>query len=377
MIDGDPRIGSLVFPRRRLLELGAVAVAAGLAASPRTALAFQPPPLARPTPPDAVYAPKSGHHISGPFLRWWLQNDGESILGWPVSEPEEIGGKQVQFFQRGALSNSGADPVEHGIEPMHLGRTWGLENDPQALAPGAGDRSSVFWFGRTGRGVHPAFWQSFVDGGGAGAFGYPISGVVAREGGRVQLFTRARLRLTESGVGADPLGYWEASRLGVATRPVPRNESAPVYSPMLFSEGFGDPNERRVEVDLPRQVTTFFQGDRVVRRSVVSTGRVPGWTPNGMWRIFLRKLDERMVGGQPGTTDFYDLTNVYFTQYFTTQWHALHYAWWHDEFGTVQSHGCVNLKLADADWAWRFCSRDTPVVIRNTASESEPDRPTL
>lgn len=38
-------------------------------------------------PPDARIFPTTGHTLSGPFLRFWQQHQGQTVLGSPISEP--------------------------------------------------------------------------------------------------------------------------------------------------------------------------------------------------------------------------------------------------------------------------------------------------
>jgi hypothetical protein len=52
------------------------------------------------------------------------------------------------------------------------------------------------------------------------------------------------------------------------------------------------------------------------------------------------------------------LLDVPFVQYFH-QGYALHGTYWHDEYGRVRSHGCINLAPIDA--AWLFEWTDPPV----------------
>jgi len=74
--------------------------------------------------------------------------------------------------------------------------------------------------------------------------------------------------------------------------------------------------------------------------------------------------NERMLGGEFGTDDYCDLSNVYFTQYFTWKCHALHYACWQNNFGSEMGHGCVNMTLWDAKWMWNFADSGVPITIR-------------
>jgi lipoprotein-anchoring transpeptidase ErfK/SrfK len=58
---------------------------------------------------------------------------------------------------------------------------------------------------------------------------------------------------------------------------------------------------------------------------------------------------------------------VLYTQYFTNEGHALHLNYWRPDhyFGRIpSSHGCVGMRLADAEFFWRFASIGTRIVIR-------------
>ena len=381
------------FPRRALFRFGAATAAATLALRSAVARAEQSASSAIVGHPSVAYVDRTGHNLAGPFLAWWLQHGGFRVLGWPITEAEWLsandvewidlpqndvpaspGGQlasesQVQFFERGALYRVKAGNDPFAVEAANLGSAVGRRLDRERLAISDADNTSAYWFSRTNRGVHPAFWRAFVDDGGAFAFGYPISGAVKRYGELTQFFERAVMRQRGGKVALDKLGSPEAIRLGISTAKTDRADDAVSYNPFLFREDLGEPAERWVEVDVPKQMVTFMAGTRVVRHALVSTGRVPGWTPDGAWPIFLRKRDERMVGGSAEGGGYYDLSDVFFTQYFTNAWHALHYAWWHDEFGTVQSHGCINMRLDDAAWAWNFCQPGTKVAIHNVAGE--------
>ncbi len=65
-----------------------------------------------------------------------------------------------------------------------------------------------------------------------------------------------------------------------------------------------------------------------------------------------------LLGGE-----FYDIKNVPDVMYFTGVGHAIHGAFWHNNFGQVMSHGCVNLPLDVADWLFSWTPMGTTVVI--------------
>ena len=68
-----------------------------------------------------------------------------------------------------------------------------------------------------------------------------------------------------------------------------------------------------------------------------------------------RWIDVNMRG--PG----YYLRDVPYVMYFYKDY-GLHGTYWHDNFGTPMSHGCVNLSSADAQWLFNWASVGTRVV---------------
>ncbi len=46
------------------------------------------------------------------------------------------------------------------------------------------------------------------------------------------------------------------------------------------------------------------------------------------------------------------------------QGYGIHGTYWHDNFGTPMSHGCVNLRNDDAKWFFEFSEVGTPVIVR-------------
>ena len=66
-----------------------------------------------------------------------------------------------------------------------------------------------------------------------------------------------------------------------------------------------------------------------------------------------------MAGGYGA--DAYDLANVPYVMYFH-EGYGLHGTYWHNNFGTPMSHGCVNLSTGDAGWFYNWASVGTKVV---------------
>lgn len=110
--------------------------------------------------------------------------------------------------------------------------------------------------------------------------------------------------------------------------------------------------EKHIYVDLTHQALTATQGDTVFLQAPVSTGK---WfpTPDGDFTIWEKLRATRMSGGEGA--DAYDLPNVPWVMFFSGsgidagRGFSLHGAYWHDNFGHAMSHGCVNMRIIDAE----------------------------
>jgi lipoprotein-anchoring transpeptidase ErfK/SrfK len=116
-------------------------------------------------------------------------------------------------------------------------------------------------------------------------------------------------------------------------------------------------------VNLRTFKAVYYEGDIPVRTTTIISGKPGHETPVGTFKILWRVENEHMRGGSIGSEDYYDLYNVLYTQYFTYEGHALHYAWWRDTFGYQASHGCVNMNLEDSFFAWNFLNVGNRVNI--------------
>jgi lipoprotein-anchoring transpeptidase ErfK/SrfK len=117
------------------------------------------------------------------------------------------------------------------------------------------------------------------------------------------------------------------------------------------------PHRRWISVDLSDQRLVAYEGDRAVRSTLVSTGRSYTPTPIGRFAIRNKIAYQTMVG--PG----YYLPRVPHVMYFVGG-NALHGAYWHNNFGTPMSHGCVNLPLDEAAWLFQWASVGSLVVVQ-------------
>ena len=119
-------------------------------------------------------------------------------------------------------------------------------------------------------------------------------------------------------------------------------------------------NERWVDVNLSLQTLTAFEGKTPVYQTIISSGRPPYYTVTGQFRVYYRLEEQTMDGRRLGFD--YVTPGVPHVQYFYGDF-AIHGAYWHDNFGTPVSHGCVNVTPADAEWLYNWMSYGTLVNV--------------
>jgi hypothetical protein len=145
---------------------------------------------------------------------------------------------------------------------------------------------------------------------------------------------------------------------------------------------------KRIEVDLTNQKIYAYEYDKKMYEFPVSTGKW-GRTPTGNFNIWIKLRYTRMKGGNKALGTYYDLPNVPYTMFFYNKdypkyvGYGIHGAYWHNNFGTPMSHGCINMREADVaqiyNWAGpetggntTYASDDnpgTPVVIYGVAPQ--------
>jgi hypothetical protein len=117
------------------------------------------------------------------------------------------------------------------------------------------------------------------------------------------------------------------------------------------------PDEKWFDVDLDDQVLVAYEGTRPVYATLVSTGKWQHETPVGVTRVVSKHETARMDSDKPG--ELYSVADVPWTMYYDRSF-ALHTSYWHDGFGGVRSHGCVNLSPRDARILYHWSSPDVP-----------------
>jgi len=133
--------------------------------------------------------------------------------------------------------------------------------------------------------------------------------------------------------------------------------TAPTVAPYVAPQvAGGNGGERWIDVNLSQQRTYAYEGDTLVNSFVVSTGTWQTPTVTGKFKIWIKVRSQAMSG--PG----YYLPDVPFVMYFYKDY-GLHGTYWHNNFGTPMSHGCVNLTIPDSEWLYNFASVGTVVNV--------------
>ncbi len=114
--------------------------------------------------------------------------------------------------------------------------------------------------------------------------------------------------------------------------------------------------EHWIEVNLSQQRLYAYAGNTLMNSFVVSTGTWQTPTVTGYFNVYLKYVSTTMSG--PG----YYLTNVPYTMYFHGDY-GIHGTYWHNNFGTPMSHGCVNMRSSEAEWLYNFSPMGTLVYI--------------
>lgn len=132
--------------------------------------------------------------------------------------------------------------------------------------------------------------------------------------------------------------------------------AAPAAAPYKPSQAGGGGGAHWIDVDLSEQRVYAYEGDTIVNSFLVSTGTRRTPTVTGKFKIWLKLRYTDMSG--PG----YYLPDVPYAMFFYGDY-ALHGTYWHNNFGTPMSHGCVNLSIPDAAWLYNFAALGTVVNV--------------
>ena len=128
--------------------------------------------------------------------------------------------------------------------------------------------------------------------------------------------------------------------------------------------GVASPEDRWIEVDLSDQKLKAWDGQELYLETPVSSGLPHTPTPTGEFRIWVKLRAAKMEGGEGRY--YYYLPNVPYVMYLENDqipgWrgYGLHGTYWHNDFGTPRSHGCVNLPTPIAEKLYYWVMPNLP-----------------
>lgn len=393
------RAVALPRPQVNVKALGVVLAAVGLLV---TMFAPFVTPAGAWSAPRTVYIEETGQTLDQVFLDVWRDNGKEASYGFPITPEITLdNGHIVQYFQYARFeywpeADANGQHFHFGkigeeLRPISLQRTT-LGWNSTSAAPSTGKEMLAInqaWLPvqattvsttaryvdaskHTVQGGFREFWENT----GEDAYlGFPLTEEYTQGGKTYQVFERGQLVLEQGGsVAMVPVGLQLAEKYNLDRSAVAQGD-IPTYSEELFiapepepvavggTSGTYTPGGGAITIDinLSTQYMTVFQGDTVIMETYISSGR-PGFdTPTGTFYINLKNGTQTMEGVLGG--EYYNVPDVPSVMYFTDVGHAIHGAYWHNNFGAVMSHGCINVPVELAAWLYEITPVGTPVII--------------
>lgn len=117
--------------------------------------------------------------------------------------------------------------------------------------------------------------------------------------------------------------------------------------------------EKLIKVDLATQQLNYYFDNKLFGSFPISGGKAITPTPVGEFEI-LDKVPVKHYGGVG-----FDYPNTKWNLHFTTKtWrYYIHGAYWHDNFGSPMSHGCVNVRYEDMEPLYWWTQHNTKLII--------------
>ncbi|MGI8643204.1 MAG: L,D-transpeptidase family protein [Thermomicrobiales bacterium] len=357
-------------------------------------------------PPRTVFISDAGHTIDGLFLDLWREHP--AILGNPVTEEfatetawseDSTDEHIVQYFEGVALVYLPDEPVGEQVSTLPLGRDAVKILSPKypaafkaapANACGTMDNVACAVFPETEHSLRFGFKVYWDQQDGAELLGPPLSEeFTAADGRLVQFFERGALQWKRGeDITVRPIAQALAKRQKLDLSPVQPPSDVPVYDETLFIEpepdvadtvttdepvetgvgGFGpgpvQGGNKEIVISISSQRMWAYENGEMIVTTFVSTGtaEIPfTTTPVGEWSI-LTKYDIQDMQGTVSGEDYF-VPDVPWVMYFDNLGNALHGTYWHNNFGTPMSHGCVNVPLDVAKFLYEWTPIATPVTV--------------
>ena len=198
------------------------------------------------------------------------------------------------------------------------------------------------------------FWISTGD---VNYLGNPLSQEYTIGSTTYQTFEFGQLKWTaEGGVQLVPVGEVLAGKFNLDTKATAQGD-IPTYDEALFvkpgptyGEYVAGGGEVWVDISLTYEYMTIYQGDNILLETYISSGRAGFDTPPGTFYVNTMLESQTMEGVLGG--EYYHVPDVPYVLYFTDVGHAIHGTYWHSNFGTPMSHGCINMPMDAAAYLY-------------------------
>jgi lipoprotein-anchoring transpeptidase ErfK/SrfK len=128
-------------------------------------------------------------------------------------------------------------------------------------------------------------------------------------------------------------------------------------------------DQKWLDVDLTNQTVSARDGDKVIYQFPISSGKFAP-TPTGEYNVWYKVKYTKMEGGVKGTGTYYYLPNVPYVLFFY-QGYGFHGTYWHTNFGTPMSHGCVNLSIGNAEKLFYWAGPTLPLGKNSIMASDE------
>lgn len=315
---------------------------------------------------EFYYFEETRHTLANGFKKYWDENGGVAVFGYPISEEFEEDGYIVQYFERARLEwhpeNAGTD---YEVLLGHLGREYAESNDVDTEGfDRAGDAVEF------DPGLFDPSWGSALANGAEGRWGFVEVDVLniraqpdTNSGIVDVVYHRRPLQLTElvAGEAVKGVSGWYALETGGYVPAVYVDPLIVPAPPQTYAGTW-------IDVNLSEFWAVAYSWDTPTYVAIITAGRGDR-TPKGVFEVQYRVENETMdsatVGFPPGHPEYYYLENVKYTQYFLSGGFAVHGNYWTAEaaFGQFSSNGCVGLMEHDAYYFWNHLGVGSVVAI--------------
>jgi len=114
---------------------------------------------------------------------------------------------------------------------------------------------------------------------------------------------------------------------------------------------------KRIEIDLSDQRLRYYVGTTLVGDFFISSGLAHTPTPTGVFAV-QAKIPSILYQGAN-----YNYPNTKWNLRFLPKYY-IHGAYWHNNFGTPMSRGCINVSYADMPKLYEFANVGTKIIIQ-------------